>query len=546
MAILTVLLVVVAAVIAIPLIAITRRKGAGDDDSPAVVITYLILVIASAVATSSFSSLVESILPGDVRIFDDPSDVALTLATLIVAGLVWGSVWVALERRRQGPSTGRSLYLSVTAAVALTVVAYTGVRLLALAFGVDDYEPSVVADALSFGALWIVVEWWRRGDAELEVLRNAWGSLVGLGLAASGLGIILYRSLQTVVGEAGLLIEDGDLSEGLRGGLTVLLVGAAYFVFFWLRRFSRQDGALRNWYAAAISILAWFVTFHALGFLLFELIEPLFGFADGRPLRELPGALATVLVGGLGYWHHRSFLGNERIEMVRALEYLFGAYSLAFFAGSFSFLLTQIVIRALATQPVLSDSGEVLVGTLIALALSGATTFRYWGRALQLGEPQSPSRRAALLILFFGSALTGAFALIFVLFTLLRTVLAGGGEDLAEPLAWAVPIILVSGVVCWHTVALRRQLGPARAAVDSAPDAARPVVAAEKVVTLVASDPGPLPALIKGMRFLRRADGVGAIGEDTAPEIVAAINASPGRAVLVTVTAEGYSVVPLA
>lgn len=238
MAILAILILLLAAVIALPLIAVARKRGKTDENSPALVITYLILVVASVIATSSFSSLVESILPGAVRIFEDPSDVALTLSTLIVAGLVWGSVWLALERRRSGPNTARGLYLALTAAIAMSVVAYGAVRVLALSVGVDEYEPAVVADLLSFGALWMLVEWWRRRDEQVNVLKLFWGSVIGFGLAAVGLGIVLTTSLQELLGERTILVGETDFLEGLRWGFAVLAIGVVYFVVFWLRGFA--------------------------------------------------------------------------------------------------------------------------------------------------------------------------------------------------------------------------------------------------------------------------------------------------------------------
>ena len=252
----------------------------------------------------------------------------------------------------------------------------------------------------------------------------------------------------------------------------------------------------------------------------------------------------------MAYWHHRAFLGRERTETVRAVEYIFGGYSLAFFAGTVASLLALLSQRAFGSESVIADFGDSLLGTFVALAFAGAATVRYWGRALRLQEPKSPSRRVALLVLFFGSAITGAIALIFVLFTLLRSVLAGGGEELAAPLSVAVPIMLSAGALCWHIVSLRRQLQPR---VDTAAPAreasAAPALTngerANKVVTVAASDPGPLPAMIDGMRFLRRADGLGVVTPELATEILTAISDSKGRAVVVTVDGDGFSVVPL-
>ena len=238
-----------AAVVAIPLIAVARRRQEPGTNSPVLVITYLILVIASFLATSSFSSLVESILPGEVTIFEDVGNLALTLSSLIVAGLVWGSVWLALEKRRLGSSTGRSLYLGLTASIAMTVVAYDAVRLLGSGLGVDNYEPATVADAISFGILWLLMVWWRGSDDELDEIRLFWGSLIGVGLASAGVGLILALSLESLGGGQTILIGQSEFSRGLRWGLAVLLVGAAYFIWFWLRGFARRASSFRNGYA---------------------------------------------------------------------------------------------------------------------------------------------------------------------------------------------------------------------------------------------------------------------------------------------------------
>ncbi|MGI8517974.1 MAG: DUF5671 domain-containing protein [Acidimicrobiia bacterium] len=549
MSLVLILLAVLAAVIALPMVAIARRRQVPGTNSPALVVTYLILVIASIVATSAMSSIVERILPrGGTAIFDDVDEIALTLSTLIVSGLVWGAVWIALEKRRSGSSTGRNLYIALTTAVAMSVVAYGAVRLIASLLGVDEYEPSWLAQLICFGALWLLMVRWRGADLELDEIRQFWGSVIGLGMAASGVGILLRISFQTAIGEQRILIGESDFSPGLRWGFSVLLVGAVYFTLFWLRGFAGGRTSFRNGYAAVVAVVAWFATLHTLGVVVYQVLEWVVGIGDretSSQFRSVPAATSTAIVGAIAYWHHRAFLGTERTETVRAVEYVFGTYSVAFFAGSFSFLLTLLAQRTFETGQVLADSSNALLATLVVLVISGATTVRYWGRALRLGEPQSPSRRVALLVLFFSSALTGALALIFVLFTLLRSVLAGGGEELAEPLSGAVPITLVAGAVCWHIVNLRRQL-PKTPAVATPEAAAMPAGdRSHRVVTVAASDPGPLPSMIEGMRFLRRADGVGTVSAEDAPGILAAINAAEGRAVLVTVDAEGFTVVPL-
>jgi hypothetical protein len=65
-------------------------------------------------------------------------------------------------------------------------------------------------------------------------------------------------------------------------------------------------------------------------------------------------------------------------------------------------------------------------------------------------------------------------------------------------------------------------------------------------VTLVASDPGPLPQIIEKMRFLRRTDGIGVVDQARADEIVAALAGLDSQAALVTVDESGFQVLPIA
>ena len=65
-------------------------------------------------------------------------------------------------------------------------------------------------------------------------------------------------------------------------------------------------------------------------------------------------------------------------------------------------------------------------------------------------------------------------------------------------------------------------------------------------MTLVASEPGPLPSLVPGMRFLRRSDGIGAVDQAMAEQIVDALAGISAPAALVTVDGGQFSVIPIA
>ena len=66
-----------------------------------------------------------------------------------------------------------------------------------------------------------------------------------------------------------------------------------------------------------------------------------------------------------------------------------------------------------------------------------------------------------------------------------------------------------------------------------------------QVVTVVASNPGPLPGLLPGMRYLARSDGQGVVDDARAARIMEAVADTPARHVLVVVDADSQRVIPL-
>lgn len=543
------LLIVVAAVIALPLVLVARRPRTGSGSSVAEIVSYLILVVATVLATTSFSSLVESILPGDGVLFNDPGDIALTLSTLIVSGAVWASVWIAFERRRgSASSAGRGLYLAVSIAIALSVVVVAVIRLLAFALDLADYQSSAVAQLLTFGALWWLLERWRgqEGD-ELDEIRLVWGSLVGLGLTIAGVSFVVHGSLATLFEREVVLLGENPLYVDLKWGAVLLAVGVPLFVFFWLRRMALRAGLLRDVYAGAVAVIAWFAATTAFIALVYLAAVLVLNLADVDTRDPAPGLLTSLLVGLAAYWHHRPILGKARTEPVRAVEYLFGASSLVGFAGSLIFL-AGLVFSTLGSTTLIDDEGRSFIAAIVSLVVTGALTVRYWGKVLTLDEPRSPSRRAALLFLFFSSAVTAGIALITVLFVLLRAALASDTSDLGEPLAWGIPTMVVAGALTWHVAKLRRERAPSASTVttDTVPTVAPAKAPGNRTVTLVASDPGPLPQMIEKMRFLRRVDGIGVVDQARADEIVAALGRLDSPAAMVTVDGSGFQVLPIA
>ena len=538
------LLLLVAAVVAVPLLLLARKRRAGQGNSAAEIVSYLILVVATMLATNAFASLVESILPGDGILFSAPDDLALTLSTLIVSGAVWASVWTAFERRRAGAvSTGRGVYLSLSLAIAITVVAVALLQLLAFIFGLEDYEAGAVARLVTFGALWGLLERWRTPADPADELRQLWGSILGLGFSTSAIAFAVHGSLETLFEGQSVLLGESSLSIDLRWAAVLALVGVPLFIYFWLRRLASRQSGLRDLYAGVVAVAGWLTAAVSITGLAYFVIARGIGLISDN--EGLPVLLTSFLIGAVAYWHHRTVMGTERREAVKAVEYFLGGASLIGFAGSLIFLLGLIISRL--GEVTLIEDGEAFLAGVVSVLVGGALTITYWGRLVGKEESSSPSRRATLMILFFGSAVTAAIALITVLFVLLRSALSGGDSFSIEPLAYGLPALLVAGAVCWHVVRLRRLLTPVVASVPSSTAATDPVsTTTDRVVTVVAADPGPLPAMIEKMRFLRRLDGVGTVSPERAEAIVTAVNQTEAKAVLVTVEESDFAVIPLA
>jgi hypothetical protein len=556
MMIVLLLLVVIAGILALPFVLIARRRPAGGATSATEVITYLILVASTLIAASAISALLELVVPGTDVILDGSEGLALSLATLIVSGVVAVAIWIALERKTIGDRArpARDLYLAIVIGVSMGFVAVALVRLGLFTIGTEDFAISAVADLVTFGGLWYLHERLRRQPEELDELRQLAGAFIGLSLSVAGLSVSLNGSLSTIIESARIIAGEQALWEDVRVGFVLTIVGLPFMWWFWFRGLARRPGSWRNGYAAVVSVLGWIAGIISLATALNLGAQWFLGLAEESfavHFAPLPEALTALLLGGLAYWHHRGVLGKKRNNMVRVVSYIFGGSGLVVGAGAVV-TLAAIAIENLVRgdSVLLSDDSRIALGALITLVVGAAAVARYWAPALRLGgdpaEVASPARRTAVLTLLVGFALVGAGALIAVLYVLLRAALEGSTTDLGEELSWAVPLVLVCGAMCWHLAGLRP--GKAVPAVAQPTGARTAVIPDVRVgtVTLVASDPGPLPGLVPGMRFLRRSDGVGTVDQTMAEQIVHALAGLSTPAALVTVDTEQFSVIPIA
>jgi hypothetical protein len=412
------------------------------------------------------------------------------------------------------------------------------------AIGVTGFEPSALADIGAFGGAWFLHERLRRPPEELDELRQVAGSLLGLALASAGSFGILFASFDAVVSSGQIIAGDDGLSEVLRTSVVLLAVGVPFFWWFWLRGLADRPGTWRNGYVLLVSITAWFSAFTALAVLLNRILQEILG-VDGDWSSSTSASAAITIVAGLIYWHHRPVLGRERNQSIRIVEYVLSAIGLIAGSGAVVTLASILGDNLFGGGSIIDNDTRLALGALVVVTLSALTVWRYWIKALQLAddpvETRSAPRRATILILRVGYFLVGAGSLIVVLYILLRAALDGDGSELSEGLTVAVPLVVVSGLMVWHLAELRTKPAPGIAA------PIEPVAGPRKLgtITLVATDPGPLPTMIHGMRFLKRGDGIGVVDQSRADEIVAALATVATSAAMVTVDTDGFTIVPL-
>ncbi len=535
-----ILIALIAAVVAVPLVFLARRRpGGGGTSSPTEFLVYLILAGATLIATGAFSSLVELVLPGRMVLSVKPDQLALSISTLLVAGIVAVVVWLTLERAAVvGNRPARALYTSVVTGFAMVVTAVALVHLGLWITGQEPFVPGAVSNLVAFAGIWILHEQVRQRGVELDELRDLVGTVAGLILAVGGFGMVLGTSLEAAFRSGTVIGGAGGTWEGVAAGLVLLVVGTPYFWWFWLRQLSRRMSWTRI-YATVTALISWVTSVTSGAAMTYSLLAVLFGFERARLGEDFPSQLTVTIVGGLVYWHHRGVLGRERSLPVLIIEYAFAAFG--FIAGAGALVtLAATVIENLTGQAVVGSNNRVLLGSGVALVFAAAVLARYWltaqRRAQEAAEQQAIPRRVAITGLLTGFILAGLGALIAILFVLLRSALGGTGDD-ADVLSWAVPLVVAAGGLAWYFAGIRPRRAPSAEAA--------PTRLGVSTVTVVATDPGPLPSMIEGMRFLHRNDGLGVVDEAQAAAITSALSNLEGGAALVVVNQDSFQAIPL-
>ena len=502
---LVILLAVVIGVVAIVRRLISRPQSTPQDGHD--IVAYLVLALAMSVAGFAFAGLVNAAFPSGGLIVDPASDLAASLPALIVASPFVVFFWRRqAERRLQFPdSVGWGIYLSIVLLIFGIAFAVAAVLFFNGVFGDGRVE---LTNALVFGALVGLHEFAARhsppqGDAG-EIHR-----LIGsaIGLFTLGVGLVgTIGALLTALFDAGGSELPGP--EWLPW-VSMVLVGGPIWIYFWFRQWKEGPGLPRHVWLVAISSGSIVTALVGVVGALVLIIEWAAG--DGGSSEEaIPFLLAAAVVGFATWLIHRRDLGSERVNSVRAYEYLVAAVALISAVGA-GVTLTQF---ALGDRTLVGgDAFDVLSATLWLIA--SVSTWLWFHQRSYQGSPEEEAtawpRRLYLLGVGAVMGVGAAIALIAALVVVAQRLFENSDDgNLIIPLA----TFLFAGVAAWYLLTLyfkNREYTELKE------------VATPFEVTIVCSHPGPLGTMFPKqarIRVVYRSDGQGVITEETAESIV--------------------------
>jgi hypothetical protein len=429
---------------------------------------YLLLLGLLVVASLGVIGLLGPLLDTS-GVVTPPSVMARSITfTAIGVPLLAGLAWWTSRRLSEDPSEARSFgwtaYVSLATLISLVAAMVALVGVLSWVVGLQAYSGRTLASFLVWSAVW-GFHWWvgpRVTPAELLVLPDFVGSLVGLGVSASGLVSMLTASIAVFTGMADdtVVAASGD---PLWRGAVLLVTGGLVWGVYWLAGLSLRASPLRLVYVLLAGVGAALVaTLVSLSVAGWTVLVWLVGDPGTSSATEhfagTPAAVATAVVGLVVWWYHQSVLAEQRTtqrsEVERVYDYLMSGLGLVAAAVGLTMVIVALV-EALAGQADLLVGGTV-VNTLLAaftlLVVGTPVWLLHWRRvqraAAAPAELASPVRRAYLVILIGIAGVIAVVALLTGVYLVLDDLLQGrlGSVTLRET-SFAIGMLVTAGTI---------------------------------------------------------------------------------------------------
>jgi len=505
------------------------RKGPDTSDGSDV-LPYLLLAVAVGTAGFSLAALARAAFPAGSVVFDRAGQVATALAGLVVAAPIAVYLWRRQAKRRESfpASGGWTVYLALIEGVFMTTLVVTGYMLTN--WILSDGDRTTWSDVFVYAAIIAFHEVAARRTpphSDSADLPRVVGSVIGLiATATAATGIVFWLLDQvyaTFSPQAG--------GEPLMTWIALLVVGGPVWFFRWWRPWPAESSLPRDLWLFVVSVAALATAIVATTFTVIQTVVFVLTTTDDAAghFEFLPVAVSVGLVALLLWAHHRSRLGSERTDSVRAYEYAMTAIGLSSVVGG----ATWLTALAFGGGDLITVDSGVVVSAVIFVLVSLVVWWRFWSTAEAAPrdvEAASTPRRFYLIGMGVVMGLTSAGALIGALVVLFQMVLdTAEGDTLVVQGA----LFVLSGLATWHLLR------------ENAND--RSLIVSEDVVTpfdvtIVCSHPGMVSTLFSDkarLRVLYRGDDEGAISDKMAEQIVEEVN---NISSLVWVDGDGFRV----
>lgn len=424
------LLVVVGLVVALVtgVLALVRRRAdavSGHGAPPEITGTavrrffqYLLLTGMLVAAASGLTGLLGRLLERGATLERDDQQLALQLTFVLIALPVWAALawWTTRRLRtddREARSVGWSLAVLAGGLIALVVAVVGWIRALSALVGPERLDGTAVAQGLVWTAVYVGYRWWAERPVRARSVRalDLVGSLIGLGVAVTGLARLTGSSLRALTSTENSLVP--TRLDDILVAAAVALVGGVVWVWHWLVR-SVAGPRDTPWLALVLlagvggGLVMAIVGASRVGYdlLVWWLGDPVATSAS-QHFRPLPLEVGVSVVGLLVWRYHQTVLdlgdadrtsgARPRSEVRRVYEYLLAAIGLLAAAAGLVLVIVTLV-EALAGDADLLTAGSAvntLLATIVLLAVGLPVWWRHWRQA-QRARAADPDRKSVV------------------------------------------------------------------------------------------------------------------------------------------------------
>ena len=538
-----------------------RPNPEGEGVSARRIFRYLVMLLTLVLSCIGLAGLLDAATASPRLVTTNNAAVALSVAFLVVALPAFVVLAVVTRRRladdpAEARSAGWALYLTLVLFGSLVTTVTLLITLAGDLLVGDGLDRAALVNTVIWGAVWATHSWIaeRKGYEPNLRLEHLMGSFVGLVVLLSAGAVAAANVLVELYDTAVDIAPIGSTAEHIARPLVACAVGAAVWVWYWLRTTVHDErSGLWSAYVLLAGVLSGVLMVVAgVGTAVFRLLEWIVADPSGTAAEHfevVPAALGVVAVGGAAWGYHRRILDTgaerERTEVDRVYDYLLAGAGLVVAAGGLATLLIYALWAVAGTE--ITGSDRAVIAVALTLLLVGAPLWGvYWSRSqrerVRFGadEAESTTRRTYLFVVLGASGLVALVSMIVLVYLIVQAILDGtGGAELLDALAVPISLLASTGAVAWYHFTVVRDDRV------EASDVVRPTV--RNVILIAADGSEARKAITEADISVRTFHAAGqALDVSSVEEVVAALSSETHEHVVVIARDDGgFEVIPL-